>query len=461
MSTLSPHTARPVESSPALRFRRHLTETLRLGLPVTFARTGMLVMVMFDTAMTGHFGGGELAFYALAHATTMVLLLAGVGMMTGTAILVAQSRGARQEHECGVIWRVACLHALLFGTLSAVFCAFGGALLPLLGQSRDLSDGAAEAMYMLGLGLPAQLVFVATSLLLEAIGRPRVGLVLMILANAVNAGLNWLLIYGEAGLPAMGAEGAALATTIARWLMAFAIVGYVFWFVDGARYNVRGALSDGWQIGRKFRALGYPLGLAQALESFAFASLTFFAGLIGAEAVAAFQIVMNAVALCYMMAIGLATATAVRVGEAVGRRDSGDTALAGWSGLTAIAAIMTLLGLIMALFPEAIAAVFSDDTRLHAIVVPTLLVAAITLLPDGAQGVLMGALRGTGDAWVPMVLHLCSFTVVMVPAAWLFALGLGLGTPGLMLGTLCGTAVATVLLGVRFRRVSKRTINRL
>jgi MATE family multidrug resistance protein len=115
----------------------------------------------------------------------------------------------------------------------------------------------------------------------------------------------------------------------------------------------------------------------------------------------------------------------------------------------------------MAAVPDAIAAVFTEDARLRAIVVPTLLVAAVTLPPDGAQGVLMGALRGTGDVWMPTVLHLCSFTLVMIPAAVLFAILLDWGTPGLMAGALCGTMVATLLLGGRFRLVSGRTINRL
>jgi MATE family multidrug resistance protein len=226
-------------------------------------------------------------------------------------------------------------------------------------------------------------------------------------------------------------------------------------------YGIRGPLADAGAIGRKLRRLGYPLGLAQGLESMAFASLTLMAGYLGADAVAGFQINMNIVAFCFMGAIGVGTATAVRVGHAVGRGDRRDMAFAGWSGLLAILIYMAVLAVLMALLPQRLAELFTVDANVLAIAAATLLVSALTLLPDGAQGVLMGALRGTGDVWVPSAMHLCSFAVVMVPGAWLFAFRLEMGVPGLMLGSLAGVSVASVLLSLRFRVVSGRDVKRL
>lgn len=461
MTPSHPHIADLPATAGRASLRGNVGETLRLGLPVTFARAGALVMVMLDTAMTGRYGSGDLAQYALAHAASMTLMLAGIGMMVGTAVLSAQAQGARSAHECGVIWRVASLHALVIGLGFAGLCGLGEWLFPVLRQPSELVAGASDVMLLLGLGMPGTLVFVASSLFLEALGRPRVGLVLMIAANLANAGLNWLMIYGQFGLPAMGAEGAALATTIVRTLMAVAIVVYILRLRDGGQFNVRGPWTDAWAIGRKFRRLGYPLGMAQGLESLSFAALTFIAGLLGAEAVGAFQIVINVVALCYMTAIGIGTAAAVRVGGAVGRGSAPEVALAGWSALVSILVVMAGLAVLLALLPGQIALAFTADAAVLAIVVPTLLVGAVTLPSDGAQGVMMGALRGTGDVWVPMMLHLCSFTLVMAPAALGFAIGLGWGAPGLMAGALLGTAVATVLLSGRFHLVSRRTPKRL
>jgi MATE family multidrug resistance protein len=360
-----------------------------------------------------------------------------------------------------VIWRVASLQALVLGALFALLALAGTRIYLLLGQDAALAAGAGGVLAILNLGLPGQLLFAASILFLESIGRPGPGLVIMIGANVVNAGLNWLLIGGQFGLDAGGAEGAAWATTAVRWLIAAVAVFYVLAMSDAARYNVAGRMHQGWAIGRKLRRLGYPLGLAQGLESGAFSALTLFAGYLGVHAVGAFQIVMNLVAFSFMAAIGVGTATAVHVGLAIGRQDPRQMALSGWAGLFTIALFMAVMAVIMAVFPEVLGRAFTQDPVLLAIVVPTLLVAAATLISDGAQGVMMGALRGAGDVWVPSALHLCSFLLVMVPAAGGFAIWAGLGTPGLMLGTFCGVTLAAILLAVRFRSITKRPIKRL
>lgn len=442
-------------------FAARVRAIAKLAMPVAAARTGMLVLIIVDTAMTGHASSTELAFYGLGHALHMVCLLVGFGMLVGTAVLCAQAVGAGAQAECGVIWRVASLQALVLGALFALLALAGTRIYLLLGQDAALAAGAGGVLAILNLGLPGQLLFAASILFLESIGRPGPGLVIMIGANVVNAGLNWLLIGGQFGLDAGGAEGAAWATTAVRWLIAAVAVFYVLAMSDAARYNVAGRMHQGWAIGRKLRRLGYPLGLAQGLESGAFSALTLFAGYLGVHAVGAFQIVMNLVAFSFMAAIGVGTATAVHVGLAIGRQDPRQMALSGWAGLFTIALFMAVMAVIMAVFPEVLGRAFTQDPVLLAIVVPTLLVAAATLISDGAQGVMMGALRGAGDVWVPSALHLCSFLLVMVPAAGGFAIWAGLGTPGLMLGTFCGVTLAAILLAVRFRSITKRPIKRL
>jgi MATE family multidrug resistance protein len=427
-------------------------------MPVAVARTGMLVLVIVDTAMTGYFSSAELAYYGLGQAVFMVCMLIGVGMLVGTAVLSAQAVGAGSHSDCGVIWRVSGLHALALGALFVVLAQGGGYFYTLFGYDQDLTDGASRVLVILTFGLPGQLLFTASILFLEALNRPGPGLAIMVGANVLNAAFNWLLIGGDLG---WGGAGAAWATTAVRWLIAMAAVIYILRMKDAAVYNVAGPLNEARLLGRKLRRLGYPLGLAQGLESAAFASLTLFAGLLGAEAVGAFQIVMNLVAFCFMAAIGVGTATAVHVGLAIGRGDQRQMMLSGWGGLFTISVFMAAMAVVMALFPGSLVQIFTQDPVLLAIAVPTLLVAAATLITDGAQGVLMGALRGTGDVWIPSALHLCSFLLVMVPAAYGFAIWADIGTPGLMMGTFCGFFLAAVRLASRFYLVSKRPVGRL
>ncbi len=319
-------------------------------------------------------------------------------------------------------------------------------------------DGAGDVLAILNFGLPGQLIYAACILFLESLSRPGPGLVIIIVANVVNAGLNWLLIGGDIGL---GAQGAAWATTAVRWLIAVASVIYILRMAEARHYNVAGPMENWRTIGAKLRGLGYPLGLAQGLESAAFASLTLFAGHISGTAAGAFQIVISMIGFCFMAAIGVGTATAVHVGMSIGRQDQRQMMLSGWAGLLTITVFMAVMAMIMVLFPETLGGIFTDDPALLAIVVPTLLVGAATLICDGGQGVLMGALRGAGDVWVPTAMHLCSFVLVMVPAAGWLALRTDLGTPGLMLGTFCGVTLAAALLAGRFQVISRRPIRRL
>jgi MATE family multidrug resistance protein len=454
------NTTTPMGPSPGLAadFAVRVRAIAKLAAPVTAARLGMLVIVMVDIAMTGHFSTIELAYYSLAQAVHMVCMLVGIGMLIGTAVLCAQAVGAGRHKDCGVIWRVSVLHALALGCFFALLAQAGNYFYHQLGYQSDLADGAGAVLAVLNLGLPGQLIYAACILFLEALSRPGPGLIIMIAANIVNAGLNWLLIGGEMGL---GAEGAAWATTAARSLIAVAAVVYILRLADGRRFNVAGPMARWRALGGKLRGLGYPLGLAQGLESAAFASLTLFAGHISGQAAGAFQIVISMIGFCFMAAIGVGTATAVHVGMAIGRGDQRQMMLSGWAGLFTITVFMAVMALIMAIFPETLGGIFTDDPALLAIVAPTLLVGAATLVADGAQGVLMGALRGAGDVWVPTALHLCSFLLVMVPAAGWFALRTDLGTPGLMLGTFCGVTLAAVLLAGRFHLLSRRPVNRL
>jgi len=442
-------------------FAASLAATVRLAAPVAASRAGLLLLIVVDSMQLGAWDTAALAHYALANAAQTVLMLVGIGLLIGTAVLTAQALGAGEPEAAGGIWRSAQLHALGLGVLLGGLCQFGTPFFLLAGQETALAAGGGAALRWVGLGMPGLLLFVAGTLFLEALNRPYVPLAAMALANLVNLGLNAWAIGGGGGLPPLGAEGAAAATAAARWLAALTVAAAILRLPDRRRLDL-----DGWRrpdaaTGRRLRRLGYPIGAAQGLESAAFSSLTFFAGHLGAAAVAGWLIVINVVAFAFMAAVGIGTATAVRVGHAVGRADLAGVRRAGWTGVAAVLLWMAAVGVLLLAVPERLAALFTADAAVLAVAGPALALATVMLLADGAQGVLMGALRGAGDVWVPMALHLCSFLLVMLPAAWALSLPAGLGVPGLVVGTLAGVTLAALSLGWRFRRVSGRPIRRV
>ncbi|MFQ5984304.1 MAG: MATE family efflux transporter, partial [Alphaproteobacteria bacterium] len=435
---------------------QHVLRTLRLAGPVIVARCGLLVMVSVDTVMTGRAGAEELAYLAVAYAPQIMMLLIGIGALTGTVVLTAQADGMGRQWECGRIWRVSLVNGTLLGLAWAGVMLLGEDLLLVLGQQPDIARGGGRVLVMFAPGMPAVLMFTATSLFLEGIGRPRAGMVVMIAANLINLGLNWVLIYGHLGLPAMGAAGATLATSLTRWFMVAALAGYALLMRDRSRYGVLDPLAGLPALERKFLRLGAPLAATYGLETAAFTTIAMFAGRLGAVPLAAYQVTLNLMALIFMIAIGLAIATAVRVGNAVGRRDRVGLAAAGWVGVAIAVAIMVVLVLPLNGLAGPIVAFYTDDAAVAAVAVPAVVMAAWILIFDGAQAVLMGALRGAADVWVPTGMYLIAFWCLMVPLGYLLGIEAGHGVQGLMWSILAGTFAATLLLAARFVAVPRR-----
>ncbi len=413
------------------------------------ARVGQLALVTVDTVMTGRFAAQELAAYALAQAVFMTLMLLGMGLVTGTVVLVAQADGAGRPRECGTIWRTALADALFLGAGMALLLLPGPWILRALGQEPALAATAGTTLRMLALGMPGLLAFQVTSFLLEGIRRPYLAVLVMLLGNLANLALNAVLIEGRLGLPAMGAAGAALATSLVRTGMAVALAVLALRLPVVRTYGLLGPSVPVPRLRRRLLALGVPVAASQGLESTAFNLLIVMAGWLGATALASFQILLNLTALVYMLTIGVATATAVRVGAAVGRRALGEAAAAAGTGLLAGRRATGRLALLLVLARGPVLGAYSADPAVLALALPVVLLLPPALLFDCAQGVLGGALRGGSDVRLPTLLYLVAFWGVQLPAAWVFAFPGGLGVAGLVLGILVGCAVATLLLGGR------------
>src|SRR5689334_18366334 len=217
--------ARPLQP-PARTLTEHVTRTFALALPVMFGRAGLLMAITVALVVVGHAGPNDQAYFAAGFALHMLVLVIGMGLVAGVTVLSAQASGAGNAQHCGRIWRLGLLLAAACGTVAAVLLLWGGAILRLAGQSDDVALHGGEVIRALAPGIPAILMFIATSSFLESIGRPRPGMVVSLAANLVNVALCWIFVFGEFGLPPMGASGAGLALTVTRWCMLAAIIFY-------------------------------------------------------------------------------------------------------------------------------------------------------------------------------------------------------------------------------------------
>ena len=280
----------------------------------------------------------------------------------------------------------------------------------------------------------------------------------LVTANIINAVGNWLLIYGKLGARAMGAVGSGWSTAFARIYLAAILVGYLLWYDQKHRTELlRTPIQPELARIRRLIALGFPAAMQITLEIGVFALVTALIGRLGAVSLAGHQIALNTVSFTYMVPLGISSAAAVRVGQAIGRRDPSGAASAGGSAIFFGAGFMTLAGIVLLLFPHAIARVYTPDLVVIKNTVTLLAAGAAFQLFDGIQTVATGALRGAGDTRTPMFCHFIAYWIIGLPlGAWLcFKRGWG------AFGLWAGLSLALILIGIVLLFAWRRTVRRL
>ena len=438
------------------RFRRHVTEMLRLAPAIVLARSGIVIMILVDTIIVGRHSAVELGYFAIGNSIVQPIIVTSLGLILGTLVLTANHFGAGDRAECGAVWRRSVVYAAGLGAVGLAICLFGGWILIMAGQTEQLATEGGRIIRIIGWGLPAHLVFLASSFFLEGIARVGPGAVCMVIANVVNFVLALILVDGFGLIAPMGAEGAAWATTAARWVLAIGMLGYVLLMRDQAVFSVRTAPLGRFTTWRYQRRLGYAMGLSLAVETFAFSIMQQFAGWLGTAELAAFAIAFQLLTISFMVAVGIGSATAVRVGIAYGRGDVRDVVLAAWTGLGLSMIANVLIGIGIILFASSITGAFTHDAAVLVMAMQLIFWVAIALVTDGGQAVIANALRGRQDVWVACVIQAVAFLGVMVPLTWFLAFPAGNGAAGLFQGVLIGATVSIFMLGWRLHQLYVR-----
>jgi multidrug resistance protein, MATE family len=423
---------------------------LRLAGPVALARLGIIGMAIVDVVVVGQLAPDELPHQALGWAPTAVFLVAAIGLLQGVQVLAARSLGEKNLEGAGVALRRGLVMALGAGVLSAGLMWLGGEhLFSTFGVGADLVAPSAAVMTVLALSIPLHLLFVAGTYYLEAVKKPGIGTAVMWAANAVNLALNLLWV------PEHGAIGSAWATVSARVFLAGVLLVVIFFLPSGRIYGVRKLGAHGPSYGALF-AVGIAAAVSQAVEAGAFGAMTVIAGRINADVVSAYQIMLNLMAFVFMIALGLAAATAVLVSEAIGRKAPHDAARAGWTGIGLNAIAMIIAAIVLLVFPQQIGRAYTIDVELAALLASLMWVAALVLHPDGAQVVTASALRARGDNWFPTFSHILAYAVVMPILGYWFAERQGMGVAGLLFAIFWASVVSAAILLLRWWVVSKR-----
>ena len=440
--------------------RAELRPTLRLALPLVLAELGWMSMALVDTMMVGRLSNSAVAIAAVSLGGILVHVLAffGGGLLFGLDTLVSQAFGAGQREDChrSLVHGIYISLALTPLLMAPVW--FFDSLLRFAGIPPDITTLAAPYAKALAWGTLPLLLYFAVRRSMQGMNMVRPIAFALVTANIINAVGNWILIYGKLGAPAMGAVGSGWSTAWARIYLAAVLVGYLLWYDRKHRTDLlRTPIQPELMRIRRLIALGLPAAMQITLEIGVFALVTALIGRLGAISLASHQIALNTVSLTYMVPLGISSAAAVRVGQAIGRSDPSGASAAGDSAIFFGAGFMTLAGIALLLFPRWIARVYTPDPAVIRRTVLLLAAGAAFQLFDGIQTVATGALRGAGDTRTPMLCHLAAYWIIGLPlGAWLcFRRGWG------ALGLWAGLSLALILIGIVLLFAWRRTVREL
>lgn len=441
------------------RLKRHFSELARLALPAVMMRIGLMALAMVDTAMVGHYATQHLAWLNLANQSViMFALVVGLGLLSGIMVYTANAFGTDDFREAGRVWRRSLPFTGIVGILIVIVILPAEFLLLLLGQTPEDAETSGWLAVILALGLPGHMLFVNCTMFLEGIKRAEIGFYMMLGANIVNVILNYALIFGHWGMPELGAEGSAWASTGVRWFMAITALAYVWWAPSLKKYEVRRPHGQAYKDWADQRQMGYASAVSLAAEVLAFSALAIFAGWLGTVPLAAHGVMFQVVGIPLMISIGIGVATTVRVGIAFARKDRADTALAAISGILMNFALVGALGIIIYFYVEEMMMIFTDDQRIIVLLLPLALILVFNMLFDAAQMVASLVLRGFKETWWPTYLQAFSFSIVMLPVCYYLAFPLGMGLDGLITGYLVGVVLAWILQIARFIWLVRRPL---
>jgi MATE family multidrug resistance protein len=438
----------PSATSASTGWRAEIRSLLGLATPLVAGLVVSALMGVVDTAMLGPLGTLPLAAVSLTMSVWVIFVAGLYGFLMPVGILAGTAHGAGETAAIAATVREGRVLALKAGSAAALVMAALLPALPWLGQPQTVVAVIAPYWLAVCAMLPGFALSLVYKQVLEAIDRPWLAVALAFTAVVFNAALNWVLIYGHFGLPALGLAGAGIGTAVAIWLT----VGLQMLVCHGhpqlrARF---GALAPDPDRRAQLRHEGMPMGWQYVLEGGAVAVVGILVGWIGALALAANQVVMAVAGVLYMVPLGVAAATGIRVAQAIGSAERGRLRSIGVAGLATATAWLVVATVVLTVFARPIARAFVDDPAVLGLAAALFFTVGLMQVFDGVQSVSLGALRGMLDSHWPTRVSLLAYWGLAVPLSWICGIVLDLGLVGVWAGFGIGLAVAAALLLRRF-----------
>lgn len=429
-------------------YRKNLT----LAVPVIFSQIGQVTVNLADNMMVGHVGTTELAAASFAINVFHVGMLFGFGITLGMTPLVGHSFNSKNPGGVGGWLKNGVLIHFIVAILLCTLMSSVVFFMNRMGQREEVVKAAIPYYLIQVASLLPMLLFFSIKQFFEGVGNTKIAMVITIIANLLNIGLNYILIYGKLGFPALGLNGAGYATLISRLIMPF-----IFLIIILKRPLFRVYFDSAikarfeWKKIRRMISFGLSIGMQMVIEILAFSMGAIMLGWISKESLAGHQVAIGMASMTYMISFGMASVTTIRVSHAFGDRDQNELKHAVFASLHMVIAFMSLMGILFVALRNQIPLLFTSDPEVIKVAAGLLIVGAFFQIFDGVQVVLLGALRGMADVRIPMFMAFFSYIIVSLPISYLLAFVFHFGYSGVWIGFVFGLSTAAILFGFRLK----------
>lgn len=453
------------DHSAPMTWGGHIRASVILGIPLIGSHVAQMLTHITDVVMLGWYSVEALAAVVLAAQVFFVVFIVGSGFAFAVMPLAANALGAEDDQQVRRAVRMGGWNCLFYFAVMAFPLWHTDKLLLLMGQEPDLAALAGEYMRIAMWGmLPALMIMVLKSWF-GALERAGIVLWATVVAALFNGLFNYALIFGNFGMPEMGARGAAIASFLTTTLNFAFLVGWAMLrkeFRDAQIF--RNPFRPDWPVFREVFRLGWPISLTLLAESGLFAAATLMVGWTGTLNLAAHGIVLNIAAISFMVPLGISNVATIRIGRAVGRGDPvgllrASRVVIWWAfgmALTSMTVFFVLPGPLVALFLDP-----AEEQREAIITIGRnlLVIAAAFQVVDAMQVVGLGLLRGIKDTAIPMVLAIVGYWVLALPLAYVLAFPMGYGARGVWFGLVLGLTFAALSMLSRYAYLRPRVIS--
>ena len=437
-----------------LSYRQAIRETLFLSFPIILGQLGITLIGVADNIMVADVSIAAIGAVGVANAIFFLVAVVGIGTLSVVSSQISASEAQNKKQKCNIWFSNALFVAFVLGLLGWAILAFLAYHFDLFQQGKEVEKLAQSYLYIVAPSLVPMFLFLAVRNFTDGLSTPLPAMFMSFFAFFCNVFLNWLLIYGKWGLPAMGVEGAAYATLFARTCM---FLGLFAWAMLDKRYQPYLVNFSFWHIRKGFTLkilrVGLPAGGQYFFEVGAFAGAAIIVGWLGDNPLGAHQIALSLSSVTYMASLGLSIAGGVLVGGAFGERNHQKMKVYGYASLSLVAVMMGVMGVLFVLFPAFWVRLYLSDTHstdVIPIAIRLVFLIGIYQLADGVQCVGLGILRGMEDTKIPTMVTFAAYWLIGIPCSYIFAFVLHWDVDGVWIALSLALAFASIMHTWRF-----------